>query len=315
MLRATTGVFIATLLCAASAQEAWATNPGRNGSIVTVAQGGSRYMQQHFQLWLFDPLSGAFRSMDVCSVSSSTEPCWSASGISLSPKGQTAAVVAAGFDASTPPKLLTVRLDTGAVSRSAITIDQPWFGIGWDAQGTPLLLPRPTSSDPQQSTVSATAADPDWSSDGRVAFAAGPEIYNGRADIYVGEAGGSFRRVTFKSGTEPSWSPHGRWIAFARNGAVYMVPSSGGKARRIVAASRFFGSRFLGRSISPAWSPDGKRIAFYRTVKRGAERFLDLYTVEWRTQKLRRVAKGLVSDDVYDDSGVDQLSWQVLPAR
>jgi TolB protein len=93
----------------------------------------------------------------------------------------------------------------------------------------------------------------DWAPGGRrLAYAT-----NGH--IAVINADGSYRRI-LETGTvghdhSPSWSPDGRWIAFASQ-------SSGGSAVYAIRADGF-GRRLLARDgTAPAWSPDGTRIAF-----------------------------------------------------
>jgi Tol biopolymer transport system component len=98
--------------------------------------------------------------------------------------------------------------------------------------------------------------EPAWSSDGRfIAFASRRD---GHSHIYVMRADGSdVRRLTSGPADDesPTWSPDGGRIAFARAGALYVVPAQGGRARRI---SRGLG----GDAAGPAWSPSGRLIAY-----------------------------------------------------
>jgi TolB protein len=97
--------------------------------------------------------------------------------------------------------------------------------------------------------------EPAWSHDGtKIAFTSNRD---GRTHIFVMDADGTGARPvtrTQHSDEHPSWSPDGRWIVFAREGALYRVRESGGAARRV-------GSGF-GAAADPAYSPDGKLIAY-----------------------------------------------------
>jgi TolB protein len=95
--------------------------------------------------------------------------------------------------------------------------------------------------------------DLDWAPGGRRL------AYSDSGHIAVINADGLRRRI-LETGTvghdqSPSWSPDGRWIAFASrlNGvsAVYAIRADGSE-RRLLARD----------AGSPAWSPDGTRIAF-----------------------------------------------------
>lgn len=86
-------------------------------------------------------------------------------------------------------------------------------------------------------------------------------VFTAEGDLWtVSAAGGEARRVTSHPGSElmASFSPDGRWIAFAGdydgNRDVYVVPATGGEPRRLT---------WNGGPDEPlCWFPDGKRIAF-----------------------------------------------------
>jgi len=99
--------------------------------------------------------------------------------------------------------------------------------------------------------------DADWSPDcSRVAFVRPSGEFDRRFEIHTIAADGTDRRLT--SGPydgQPSWSPDGRQLAFARSEGnrtyLYVVNADGTGERRL-------------RPIiqEPAWSPDGRQIAF-----------------------------------------------------
>ena len=62
-------------------------------------------------------------------------------------------------------------------------------------------------------------------------------------------------------GTQPTWSPDGRSIAFVRNGEIHVIGADGGNDRRVT--RRAPGLHWP--ASSPAWSPDGRTIAFAGT--------------------------------------------------
>jgi Tol biopolymer transport system component len=65
------------------------------------------------------------------------------------------------------------------------------------------------------------------------------------------------RRKRFLTvGVSPAWSPDGSRIAFTRPSAIWVIPSRGGRPRRVAAASLRHTLPF------PAWSPTGKQLAY-----------------------------------------------------
>jgi Tol biopolymer transport system component len=64
------------------------------------------------------------------------------------------------------------------------------------------------------------------------------------------------RRRFLAVDVSPAWSHDGSRIAFARTSGIWVVPSRGGRPRRIAAASVRDTPSF------PAWSPAGKRLAY-----------------------------------------------------
>lgn len=99
------------------------------------------------------------------------------------------------------------------------------------------------------------AAEPAWSSRGRLAYVRSGNVYSARPN------GGDRRWVT--SGVSPDWSPNGRRLALVRplpaltfdgpTGRMYTVAPSGRELRRV-------GRR---TDVShPVWSPDGRWLAY-----------------------------------------------------
>jgi TolB protein len=91
-------------------------------------------------------------------------------------------------------------------------------------------------------------------------------------DLYLMRSDGTrLRRITRRGAYDPTWSPDGKWIAFASNrsrprkefaGEIYVVRANGKDLRRVT-RNRFADSQ-------PAWAPDGKRIVFQSSPASGS---------------------------------------------
>jgi Tol biopolymer transport system component len=106
------------------------------------------------------------------------------------------------------------------------------------------------------------------------------------------------RRLTYRGGSSPSWSPHGTQLAFVRanrtgRAGIYLVRRDGSDLRRLTTGG------------DPAWSPDGKWIAFVR--------YRDLHVIRNNGQRLRRIV-----DSPYnglDCPCVGTIDWQPVRRR
>ena len=143
----------------------------------------------------------------------------------------------------------------------------------WSPDGERLAFTRidPGSGSPYVYTAALDGSDvrrlgppkaslPDWSRRSAIAFERIRRTplrrpsYEDR-DLWLMRAGQTeVRRVTFRGGSSPSWSPTGRRLAFVRGYNVYVIGADGRHLRQV---TRRGGSR-------PAWSPDGRWIAYCR---------------------------------------------------
>jgi hypothetical protein len=197
-----------------------------------------------------------------------------------------------------------------------------YTGLAWSPAGDQLLLERqlalPVAERPHAILLAlldgtelaqvtpAWTQDPDWSSRGEIAFVRYRSECTtpaGCANIFLTRLGGSQRRLTYRGGHSPSWSPHGKKLAFVRSGGrrragIYLVRRDGRGLRRLT-------RRGAG---SPVWSPDGKWIAFIRAG--------DLYVVRTDGRGLRRLVDELGPDPEYGlGPQVTSLDWQAIPRR
>jgi Tol biopolymer transport system component len=105
------------------------------------------------------------------------------------------------------------------------------------------------------------AQRPAWSVKGRIAFLNNDDQYRfmigPRDGLYSIRPNGSGLRRLFGSfvalGSEPDWSPDGRWLAFRARRRIVTMNADGSNRRAITKRDRSF--------AHPAWSPDGRYIA------------------------------------------------------
>lgn len=143
-------------------------------------------------------------------------------------------------------------------------------------------------------TPDVTEGRPTWglrpSADGgRIAFERGRDIWTMRPD------GQDARRLTHKSGTQPSFSPFATKLVFIRKQQIYTVRTRGGGLDRVTN---------LG-ALSPTWSPDGKRIAF---IRGGGERHAGIYRMGPKGGALIRFA-GAIFDSSCECTFERSLDW------
>jgi serine/threonine protein kinase len=122
---------------------------------------------------------------------------------------------------------------------------------------------------------------PSLSPDGsQVAFSWNGEKQDNH-DIYVKlvDGGSTPLRLTTDpaADTIPRWSPDGRWIAFLREGAVYVIPPLGGTERKVVSAN----------VIALSWMPDSESLLV--SARADAAENPGIFRVSTGTGELRRL--------------------------
>lgn len=308
---------------------AHATFPGRNGEILLTQEHVSAAGEA--ELVAIHPRTGAKRTVWRCLSSPVSElpECDAATTPAVSPDGRAAAVLTLEECCSNPGfplhwLLNTIDLTTGGARTVNFSPGESpptdrrgrvlrWLGNGsgltttvYGPEGGPTFVNRRLGLDGSLGdAVGPTGATEfDWSIEGRAVFVRSPNLFvvEPKTSLWVLDPDGSQRRL-IRDGTDPSWSPHGRWVAFTRRGQVWVVDTRSGRARRL---TRKGGER-------PAWSPDGRRIAFFR-VRQG-EAFL--YVLDPKGGPARQVLPDVVEYPSYGSSSfiTSPSEWRPLPGR
>jgi Tol biopolymer transport system component len=134
------------------------------------------------------------------------------------------------------------------------------YSASYDYNDLELYAVGPTGRQPRPITRNnVNDYDPAWSADGtRLAFVRAPtEAHPGPGRIIVADALARHPRALTAKGSyaSPTWSPNGKFIAFARwvrkqqASYVFVMRADGSGVRRLAPGG------------APAWSPDGRSIA------------------------------------------------------
>jgi dipeptidyl aminopeptidase/acylaminoacyl peptidase len=322
-------VAVLVVLCA-TASPALASFPGRNGAIAYAWTNAQKYQASRTSIRAVNPRSGRVRVLRDCPVRSHpvagytdcnvSVPRYSPDGLRIAfPTVQTVPD-SSGQPWQYQPSLGMMASDGTGLEERATTVG--YYRLAWSPAGDRFLLarqlavpdlPKPTAiflasldgTELGQVTPEWTQA-PDWSTTGEIAFGryTDPACLPGCEEIWVTRVGATPRRLTYRGGFSPSWSPHGTKLAFTRSTRksgpvdVYLIGKDGRGLRRLT---------YRGGD-SPSWSPDGKWIAFIREG--------DLYVVRTDGRGLRRLVDEIGPDETYGlGRQVTSLGWQALPRR
>jgi TolB protein len=268
------------------AGSAWATFPGRNGKIVYTSLDDMAYRAgpTASSIRTVDPRSGRVRVVRDCPLRTdewrSLFTDCSVWGPRYSPRGRRLGFLTTRTVTDTSlqppwrswPALATMAPDGRGLDEHP-TAARYWE-LAWSPGGTRFLISRPLGPEGPSSIFLASldgtelsqvtpgeGVEPDWASTGEIAFtvpAYGPSCYPRCANVYLTRLGGSPRRLTYRGGGSPSWSPHGTKLAFVRieragrtyRPEMYVVGREGGRPRHLT------------NGQDPTWSPDGRWIAY-----------------------------------------------------
>jgi len=204
-------------------------------------------------IWLMAPDGSEPRELTKKGGDFDAPPSWSPDSLSLA--------FAAREDG-----IYAMRLDGTSVARIADGTRPLWSPRGnliaferWDREGPKLYLIAPTGGKEEELAAGYAAA---WSPDGRsmayLALRRDPESGNRITELTIRGTGvgpvTTLDRVSTRNA--PSFSPNGRWIAYAtkegRAEEIRIAPVEGGEARKVASGGSNYGS-------AVAWQPRQSR--------------------------------------------------------
>jgi hypothetical protein len=319
-------VAVSVALCAAAAS-ASASFPGRNGKIAYLWIGDSAYRAgpTETSIRTVDPRTRVVRVLRDCPLRTDagipytdctvTAPSWAPGGSTLAFPILRITPDFTGQPWRFDPALATMASD--ATSSEEHPTAHSYSAISWSRAGDQLLLERLlTDTGPSagngiflasldrtelRQIGPALSGGADWSSRGHIAFGHYREASCVPVceDIFITRLGGTPRRLTYRGGSTPSWSPQGTKLVFARRSRgeinLYVVRPGGRGLRQLTRNGGY----------SPVWSPDGRWIAFIRNG--------DLHVIRPNGKDRRRVVNGMLTPDLGEGPHVQALDWQALP--
>jgi dipeptidyl aminopeptidase/acylaminoacyl peptidase len=321
--------FLAVLVAVgAAAGSASGSFPGRNGTIVYGWIGEHTYRAGPVatSILAVDPRTGLLRVLRDCPLQRGGPTTYAdcmVSGPRVSPDGMRVAFPTTQVVVR-PPAPWEYRPGLGLVASDGTGLEEhrsenSYGSLAWSPAGDRLLLSRQLGPGGSSSSgiylasldgtelsqvTSEGTGSPDWSSTGWIAFvrrSADPDCRRRCIDIWLTRLGEKARRLTYRGGDSPSWSPHGSKLAFVRavdgRDEIYLVGRDGRGLRRLTHRGGY----------SPSWSPDGRWIAF---VRAGA-----LYVVRTTGGGRRRLVAGMREPEFGEGAQVTSVDWQALPRR
>lgn len=310
----------------AAAESAWASFPGMNGRIAYTWIGESAYRAgpTHTSIRSVDPRTRLVRVLRDCPLRpdapvvytdcSVGAPAYAPDGLGLAYPITRITPDFTGQPWRFEPALGTMAPDGTSIEEHPTA--HPYFAVAWSPAGDQLLLERELERPGylQAHAIFLAARDgtesnevtsdwtqtPDWSVRGEIAFGRylDAQCLPMCEDIFITRLGGSHRRLTYRGGFAPSWSPYGTKVAFARRSRgqtnVYIVRRSGRGLRQVTRRGGY----------GPAWSPDGRWIAFIRNG--------DLQVIRTNGRDRRRLVRSGVPPDIGEGPHVASVDWQAL---